>query len=90
MSTALRSVGLLGVVHDYACAALGRAPCIHARLRLLVTKPYEKCGLASTGDHSTAHPHRQLDLATASELLCFSCTIEIRVSTEFKYCSVSC
>ncbi len=35
MSTALRSVGLLG-----------RTPCIHARLRRLATKPGEKCGLA--------------------------------------------
>ena len=29
----------------YVCGALGRAPCIHARLRLLATKPREKCGL---------------------------------------------
>jgi hypothetical protein len=49
MSTALRSVGPLDVVHDYACAGLGRAPCIHARLRLLATKPCEKCGLAAAG-----------------------------------------
>ena len=28
----------------YVCGALGRAPCIHARLRLLATKPREKCG----------------------------------------------
>jgi hypothetical protein len=34
--------------HDFdqfICGALGRAPCIHARLRRLATKPYEKCGL---------------------------------------------
>jgi hypothetical protein len=30
---------------EYACGALGRAPCIHARLRRLATKPCEKCGL---------------------------------------------
>jgi hypothetical protein len=30
---------------EYACGALGRAPCIHARLRRLATKPGEKCGL---------------------------------------------
>ena len=31
---------------DYACGALGRAPCIHARLRRLATKLREKCGQA--------------------------------------------
>src|SRR5512136_3092493 len=30
---------------EYACGALGCAPCIHARLRRLATKPCEKCGL---------------------------------------------
>ncbi len=30
---------------EYACGALGRAPCIHARLRRLATKSREKCGL---------------------------------------------
>jgi hypothetical protein len=30
---------------EYACGALRRAPCIHARLRRLATKPGEKCGL---------------------------------------------
>ena len=30
---------------EYVCGALGRAPCIHARLRRLATKPGEKCGL---------------------------------------------
>ena len=29
---------------EYACGALSRAPCIHARLRRLDTKPCEKCG----------------------------------------------
>jgi hypothetical protein len=29
---------------EYVCGALGRAPCIHARLRRLATKPREKCG----------------------------------------------
>ena len=32
---------------EYVCGALGRAPCIHARLRRLATKPCEKCGLSS-------------------------------------------
>ncbi len=52
MSTSLRSVGLLDVLVEacsfaagYACGALGRAPCIHARLRRLATKSREKCGL---------------------------------------------
>jgi hypothetical protein len=31
---------------ECACGALGRAPCIHARLRRLATKPCEKSGLA--------------------------------------------
>jgi hypothetical protein len=31
----------------YVCGALGRAPCIHARLRRLATKPREKCGLTA-------------------------------------------
>jgi len=29
---------------EYACGTLGRAPCIHARLRHLATKPGEKSG----------------------------------------------
>src|SRR5512136_2162689 len=33
---------------EYACGALGRAPCIHARLRRLAKKPGEKCGLSIT------------------------------------------
>jgi len=36
----------------YACGALRRAPRIHARLRRLVTKSCEKCGLASQDSHS--------------------------------------
>ena len=32
---------------EYACGALGRAPCIHARLRRLATKSDEKCGLSA-------------------------------------------
>jgi hypothetical protein len=35
---------------EYACGALGRAPCIHARLRRLATKPCEKCGLSLLRD----------------------------------------
>jgi hypothetical protein len=41
---------------EYACGALSRAgwkapdaPCIHARLRRLATKPCEKCGLEFSG-----------------------------------------
>jgi hypothetical protein len=30
---------------EYACGALGRAPCIHTHLRRIATKPGEKCGL---------------------------------------------
>jgi len=37
----------------YACGALGRAPCIHARLRRLATKPGEKCGLEGTPELAT-------------------------------------
>jgi len=32
----------------YACGALRRAPCIHARLHRLATKHGEKCGLELT------------------------------------------
>ena len=50
VATALHSVRLLDVVHDYACAALGRAPCIHTRLHPLATKSGEKCGLVRVED----------------------------------------
>jgi hypothetical protein len=45
MSTALRSVGFLDVLSSTPAESSRRAPCIHARLRLLATKPGEKCGL---------------------------------------------
>jgi hypothetical protein len=52
MSTALRSVGLLDILSTMPAGpsvALAErppdAPCIHNRLRRLVTKPGEKCGL---------------------------------------------
>jgi hypothetical protein len=45
MSTALRSVGRLDVLSSTPAAPSGRAPCIHARLRRLATKPGEKSGL---------------------------------------------
>ena len=52
MSTSLRSVGLLDILSSMPagpCVALAGklpdAPCIHARLRRLATKPGEKCGL---------------------------------------------
>ena len=32
---------------EYACGALGRAPCIHTRLHRLATKSGEKCGLSA-------------------------------------------
>jgi hypothetical protein len=35
---------------QYACGALGRPPCIHARLHLLVTKSGEKSGLIRQAD----------------------------------------
>ena len=47
MSTALRSVGLLDVLSSTPAEPSGRAPCFHARLRRLATKPGEKCGLAA-------------------------------------------
>ena len=46
MSTALRSVGLLDVLSSTPAEPSRRAPCIHARLRRLATKPVEKCGPA--------------------------------------------
>ena len=45
MSTALRAAGLLDVLSSTPAEPSGRAPCIHARLRRLATKPGEKCGL---------------------------------------------
>ena len=45
MSTALRSVGFLDVLSSTPAESSRRAPCIHARLRRLATKPGEKCGL---------------------------------------------
>ena len=49
MSTALRSVGFLDVLSSTPAESSRRAPCIHARLRRLATKPGEKCGLATVG-----------------------------------------
>jgi hypothetical protein len=49
MSTVLRSVGLLDVLSSTPVAPSGRAPCIHARLRLLATKSGEKSGLVRQG-----------------------------------------
>ncbi len=51
---------------EYVCGALGRAPCIHARLRRLATKPGEKCGLTGaqafghleTSDTEGSHPQQ--------------------------------
>jgi len=43
--TALRSVGPLDGLHEYACASLRRDALSGRRLRRLATKPGEKCGL---------------------------------------------
>jgi len=45
MTTALRSVGFLNVLSNTPAEYEDRAPCIHARLRCLATKPRERCGL---------------------------------------------
>ena len=50
MSTALRSVGFLDVLSSPPAESSRRAPCSHARLRRLATKPGEKCGLAGRDD----------------------------------------
>jgi len=47
MSTALRLVGLLDVPSSTPAESSPRAPCSHARLHRLATKPGEKCGLES-------------------------------------------
>ncbi len=54
VSTALRSLGLLDVLSSTPAGPSGAAaprcaPCIHARLRRLATKPGEKSGLDSPG-----------------------------------------
>jgi hypothetical protein len=41
----LRSVGALDVLHEYACARLGRDALSGRRLRRLATNAGEKCGL---------------------------------------------
>ncbi len=46
MSTALHPVGFLDVLSSMPAEYSLRAPCTHARLRLLATKPGEKYGLA--------------------------------------------
>ena len=64
MSAALRSVGFLDVLSSTPAESSCRAPCIHARLRRLVTKPGEKCGLASSvPDCPTASPGDSLGLS---------------------------
>jgi hypothetical protein len=51
--TALRSVGLLDVLQEYACAGLGRDALSGRRLHRLATKPGEKCDLGPLiGGHS--------------------------------------
>ena len=40
---------------ESASEALGRAPCIHARLHRLATKPGEKCGLVVQNARSDQH-----------------------------------
>ena len=47
MSIALRLVGFLDALSSTPAEPSGRAPCIHADLRRLATKPGEKCGLAA-------------------------------------------
>ena len=48
MSAALRLFGLLDILSNMPASPLLRAPCIHARLRRLVTKPHEISGLRLT------------------------------------------
>jgi hypothetical protein len=45
MSAALRLVGLVDVLSSTPAEPSRRAPCSHARLRRLATKPDEKCWL---------------------------------------------
>ena len=45
MSTALRLFGRLDILSNMPSLHARRAPCSHARLRALVTKPYEISGL---------------------------------------------
>ena len=49
MSTALRLFGRLDILSNMPALPSLRAPCIHARLRRLVTKPYEISGLVAMG-----------------------------------------
>ena len=49
--TALRSVGALNVLHEYACARLGRDALSERCLRRLATNACEKCRLAGEPAH---------------------------------------
>ena len=45
---ALPPLGLLGIVHDYACGALARKALPARTLRPCASAPYELCGLATS------------------------------------------
>ena len=59
--TALRSVGLLNVLHEYACEGLGRDALSGRPFRRLVTRRTEKCGLDCHPSQSI-NPRHQLGL----------------------------
>jgi hypothetical protein len=91
MSTALRSVGLLDVLSSTPAGPSRRAPCIHARLHRLATRPGEKSGL---GDER----HSQVSVCYTSSMttnlglsrLRWCCAPNKRWSSEAVVVSESC
>jgi hypothetical protein len=63
MSTALRSVGVLDVLFKYACARLGRAPCIHGPLPRLASPRGEKRGLDGRPRNGAVGNGRKVSMA---------------------------
>ena len=53
MSAALRSFGFLDVLDSTPAESSRRAPCTHARLHRLATKPREKSGLTTKHTKNT-------------------------------------
>jgi len=69
MSTALRLFGLLDILFYMPSSPSLRAPCIHAHLRALATKPYEISGLAQIF-HTDSTTAPQSGMSTALRLWC--------------------
>jgi hypothetical protein len=67
---------------EYACGALGRAPCMHARLCRLATKPGEKCGLAFSQQLLFFQQLQMTEAPILQSSICCNCLI-------YKYLNLS-